>query len=359
MANPEIPRRRPRPLRRHRRSGLSADLPRPAVDGAARPPRRPGHRRRAARPGRLDQLRARMRQSIADHGGVDDGRGRPAGAARLQYVAGEYHDAATFDRASRRRSAGAAAGVLPRHPDQPVRRGRDRPRAIGLRGQRPRLIVEKPFGRDLASARALNATLHESFPEAVRLSHRPLPRKGAGAEPALLPVRQHVPRAALEPRPTSSSCQITMAEAFGVRGRGRFYEEVGAIRDVFQNHLLQVLTLLAMDAPAGDDGAAIEAAKVALLAGGPSARTGRRRARAVPRVPLRSRTSRPDSRVETYVAARLAIDNRALARRAVLDPRGQVPGRDGDRSARPAEEAGGARCSTPAPTATRTSSASA
>ena len=104
------------------------------------------------------------------------------------------------------------------------------------------------------------------------------------------------------------SCQIFLSEAFGIRGRGRFYEEAGATRDVFQNHLLQVLTLLTMDAPKGDDAVAIEAAKVALLSGVRPLRPAD-----VVRGQYRGYRSEPDvspgSRVETYVAARLAIDN--------------------------------------------------
>lgn len=105
---------------------------------------------------------------------------------------------------------------------------------------------------------------------------------------------------------------ITMAEAFGVRGRGRFYEEVGAVRDVFQNHLLQILSLLAMDRPAASDGHAIDAAKVALL-------RAIRLLRSVDVVRGQYQGYRTeegvaaDSRVETYVAARLAIENRRWA----------------------------------------------
>ena len=155
-----------------------------------------------------------------------------------------------------------------------------------------RTIVEKPFGRDLASARALNATIHESFPEAsvYRIDHF------LGKEPVQNLLYFRFANTFLEPlwnRTYVDSCQIVMSEAFGIRGRGRFYEEVGATRDVFQNHLLQVLTLLTMDAPAGNDAAAIEAAKVALLKQVRPLRPDRRRARAVPRLSLRSRTSRP------------------------------------------------------------------
>ena len=170
-----------------------------------------------------------------------------------------------------------------------------------------RLVVEKPFGRDLASADELNAALHRSFPESAifRIDHY------LGKEPVLNLLYFRFANAFLEAlwnREHIESITITMAEAFGVRTRGRFYEEVGAVRDVFQNHLLQVLTMLAMDAPASDDAAAIDAAKVALLRDITPLRPadivrGQYRG-------YRAETGvAPDSRVETYVAARLAIPN--------------------------------------------------
>src|SRR6202035_6109996 len=112
-----------------------------------------------------------------------------------------------------------------------------------------RVIIEKPFGRDLASAQQLDATLHEVFDESsiFRIDHY----LGKEAVQNLLYFR--FANTFLEPiwnREYIRDIQITMAEDFGVQGRGAFYEEVGAIRDVVQNHLLQVVTLLAMDAPA-------------------------------------------------------------------------------------------------------------
>ncbi|MEZ5319091.1 MAG: glucose-6-phosphate dehydrogenase [Vicinamibacterales bacterium] len=251
-----------------------------------------------------DQLRARARESLAAHGDRD-AQAFDRLAARLSYVAGDYRDPATFRRL--RSALGRAERPLCYLAIPPSLFGTVAASlAVSGCATHGRLVVEKPFGRDTATARALNATLHASFPEAsiFRIDHF------LGKEPVQNLVYFRFANAFLEPIWNAAHVahvQITMAEDFGVRGRGAFYEEVGALRDVFQNHLLQVLSLLAMEAPAGSDGPAIDAAKVAVL-------RQVRPLRATDVVCGQYRGYRaehgvaPDSQVDTYVAARLAID---------------------------------------------------
>jgi len=257
----------------------------------------------------VEHLRARARESIIASGHFDpEAFARLAG--HLRYVAGDYRDDATFT--ALRHTLGEAARpafylAIPPSLIGTVVSGLSRSGCAA----HARLIVEKPFGRDLVSAKSLNKTIHESFPESAvyRIDHF------LGKEPVQNLLYFRFANAFLEPiwnRDHIESVEITLAEAFGVRGRGQFYEEVGALRDVVQNHLLQVLSLLAMDRPTADDGPAIDAAKVSLV-------------RAIR--PLRSidvvrgqydgyRTETgvaPHSQVETFVAARLSIESRRWA----------------------------------------------
>ena len=178
----------------------------------------------------IEQLRARARESIAAHGDLDPETFSRL-SARLCCVTGDYQDPATFD--ALRHTLGSAKRPLfylaiPPSLFSNVVSGLAR---SGCEAH-ARVIVEKPFGRDLASAKELNAIIHRSFPESAvyRIDHF------LGKEPVQNLLYFRFANTFLEPiwsRDYIDSVQITMAEAFGVQGRGRFYDEVGAIRDVF------------------------------------------------------------------------------------------------------------------------------
>jgi glucose-6-phosphate 1-dehydrogenase len=253
----------------------------------------------------LDQLKARAKDSLEKHGGVDQLAFEKL-SKLLQYVDGDYGDPATFTQL--RKLLGNAKRPLHYLAIPPSLFATV---AGGLAkagcAQDARVVVEKPFGRDLASARELNATLSEFFPESAifRIDHY------LGKEPVqnLVYFRFANPfvEAAWNHRHVRD-VQITMAENFGVAGRGKFYEEAGAVRDVVQNHMLEVVANLAMESPVGGSYEARRDVRGKLLE---SVRT--MSPADIVRGQFRGYRNEPgvaaDSKVETFAAMRLHIDN--------------------------------------------------
>jgi glucose-6-phosphate 1-dehydrogenase len=255
----------------------------------------------------LEQFKARVRESLEKHGGGADPLAFEKLSSLLRYVDGDYADAATFQ--ALRTALGGAQRPAHYLAIPPAFFGTvvEQLAKAGCTARGARVVVEKPFGRDLASARALNEILLSTFDEKhiFRIDHY------LGKRPVHNMVFFRFTNGLFEAfwdRKNVRSVQITMAEDFGVQGRGAFYDQMGTVRDVVQNHLFQVLANLAMEPPVRTDSESMRDEKVKVLKA-IQPLTPADIVRGQFRGYLDEKGVAPGSEVETFVALRLSIDS--------------------------------------------------